>query len=241
MTAALFSKWITEWDRELGAQKEKILPLADNCSSYLNLPELENIKFIMLPPNTTSVLQPLDQGVIHTLEAHFCKNMCQQILRHIALLRDGENCHKIANKLTLLDCLTMSKGAWKNVMPQMIKNCWTRGGFGGSNSSGGDGAADSAGDSFRVGAGVGDGDDDLVLEEAEIPEGIDIKDWENWVTLEDDMNKPEISFKQDRAKKESDGEEEVLDPLCSQDVNKAYMVLKQAILTQEKPHYDLLN
>jgi hypothetical protein len=43
--------------------------LLDNASSHNaeNIPTLSNIKVHFLPPNTTSILQPLDQGIIYSL------------------------------------------------------------------------------------------------------------------------------------------------------------------------------
>jgi hypothetical protein len=39
------------------------LLLIDNCSAHKNVPRhIENIKVVFLPPNCTSILQPLDQG-----------------------------------------------------------------------------------------------------------------------------------------------------------------------------------
>ena len=39
-----------------------------NCSSHQLTCNLENIKVVFIPPNTTSVIQPLDQGIIKTLK-----------------------------------------------------------------------------------------------------------------------------------------------------------------------------
>ena len=52
----------------------KILLILDNCSSHPDLSHLnENVEFLFLPPNTTSLIQPMDQGVIATLKALYKK------------------------------------------------------------------------------------------------------------------------------------------------------------------------
>ena len=43
----------------------------DNCPAYLSISNLTNFQPIFLPPNTTSVPQPLDQGAIRNLKAHY--------------------------------------------------------------------------------------------------------------------------------------------------------------------------
>ena len=49
----------------------KILLLINNASSYaIPLDELdENVKVIFILTNTTALMQPIDQGIIATLEA----------------------------------------------------------------------------------------------------------------------------------------------------------------------------
>jgi len=31
------------------------------------------VKFVFLPPNTTSVIQPMDQGILSTLESYYLR------------------------------------------------------------------------------------------------------------------------------------------------------------------------
>ena len=57
----------------------KILMVPDNSPAHPQvLPDLHSdIKFVFLPPNTTSLLQPMDQGVIKMFKAHFLhKSWC---------------------------------------------------------------------------------------------------------------------------------------------------------------------
>jgi hypothetical protein len=64
MTSTPFIKYLTEWDSRLRSKNRKILLTVDNCCAHPNISEtLTNIR-IVFPPNTTSVLQPLDQGMI---------------------------------------------------------------------------------------------------------------------------------------------------------------------------------
>lgn len=68
MTSDLFEKILHSWDAELRIKGKKILLLVDNCPAHPDVPNLNCIKLVFLPPNTTSVLQPLDQGVIRSLK-----------------------------------------------------------------------------------------------------------------------------------------------------------------------------
>ncbi|XP_057339399.1 tigger transposable element-derived protein 4-like [Microplitis mediator] len=65
MTSKIFEKWLRNWDSQLQLQKRKILLVVDNCPAHCLVENLEYIKVVFLPPNVTSVLQPLDNYYSH--------------------------------------------------------------------------------------------------------------------------------------------------------------------------------
>ncbi|KAK9751777.1 DDE superfamily endonuclease [Popillia japonica] len=73
-----YSRFLRDWNKELCAAKKKIL-LVDNCSAHLNVQNLKAINLCFLPPNTTSVLQPFDQGIIKNHTVHFRKALVMMI------------------------------------------------------------------------------------------------------------------------------------------------------------------
>ena len=72
MSSELFEEWVKELDRNFGSKKRKIALIIDNCLAHPDVPALEWVELIFLPPNTTSVTQPMDQGVIRGLKAKYC-------------------------------------------------------------------------------------------------------------------------------------------------------------------------
>ena len=70
MQCSIFQKWIKHVNQLMRIQKKHILLLMDNASSHQleENQELSNIKLHFLPPNTTSHLQPIDQGIIHSFK-----------------------------------------------------------------------------------------------------------------------------------------------------------------------------
>ena len=44
--------------------------MIDNCTAHPPINNLVSTELIFLPPNTTSKLQPMDEGVIGSLKAH---------------------------------------------------------------------------------------------------------------------------------------------------------------------------
>ena len=78
MTISLFQEYIVHINSQLETSGRKILLLLDNASCHslssevasvgrfhgLSIAVLSNVMLVYLPANTTSVLQPLDHGVI---------------------------------------------------------------------------------------------------------------------------------------------------------------------------------
>lgn len=89
MTSELFEKWLRDWDRDLVTKKKKILLLVDNCPAHPNVTDLNSITLAFLPPNTTSVLQPMDQGIIRALKTNFRKNLVLKMINSLAVNDDN--------------------------------------------------------------------------------------------------------------------------------------------------------
>ncbi|GBO22848.1 Tigger transposable element-derived protein 4 [Araneus ventricosus] len=68
MTTEIMRDWIVELDNKMKKQKRKIILFMDNATSHPDDLKLKNINLVFLPPNTTSMLQPLDQGIIHSFK-----------------------------------------------------------------------------------------------------------------------------------------------------------------------------
>lgn len=134
MTSGLWENFLRELDLEMGRQKRKILLLADNCSAHTRVEGLRNITLRFLPPNTTSVLQPCDQGIIRSLKAFFRTAIRREILQIIQdLVEDDETgmrlAHNVVKKIDVLQAMEMLSTSWKKVKSETIVNCWRKGGF----------------------------------------------------------------------------------------------------------------
>ena len=71
MDSILFEEWVREVDRRFTKEGRKIVLLVDDCPAHPSIDNLVSTELIFLPPNTTSKLQPMDQGVIRSLKAHY--------------------------------------------------------------------------------------------------------------------------------------------------------------------------
>ena len=72
MTSRIVLEWLGLLDNRMREQERHILLLVDNVSSHCRPAgtPLTNVRLEFLPKNTTSILQPLDQGIITNLKQH---------------------------------------------------------------------------------------------------------------------------------------------------------------------------
>ena len=79
-----------------------------------------------LPPNTTSKLQPCDQGIIQSLKVHYRHQLVKKLLFSIEAGKEL--------KVSVLDAMQWLKVAWDNVTIETIQNCFQHCSFSGLNS-----------------------------------------------------------------------------------------------------------
>jgi hypothetical protein len=77
-TTHTFSSFLRSLDASMGVQNRNILLFVDNCAAHpKNTSFLRNVKVIQYPANCTSVLQPLDLGVMKCYKQLYRKRLVQ--------------------------------------------------------------------------------------------------------------------------------------------------------------------
>jgi len=85
-------------------QKRHIVMLCDKCAAHSDGVRLTNVKLVFMPPNTTSLIQPMDQGIIANFKRHYKSLVLRQLMT--AIDQDNESSMRAAElskKLTSLD------------------------------------------------------------------------------------------------------------------------------------------
>lgn len=125
MTGQIFSNYIIKLNAQFRRQDRKVLLFVDNCSAHIDQ-RLDNLKLVYFPVNCTSVLQPMDQGVIRSLKAKYRAKMLTHIIREIE-----SNDRLTANdvKIDILMAMNWIKFAWESVTGDTIKNCFKKAHF----------------------------------------------------------------------------------------------------------------
>lgn len=126
MTSEIFEKWIVNFDTKMIRQKRKVVLFVDNCPAHppFVAKKLTNVKLVFFPPNTTSKLQPMDQGVIKNLKMLYRKQILKRLI--FAL----ENNKSIDDAINLRLCISEVAKVWQNyVAESTIQNCFIKAGF----------------------------------------------------------------------------------------------------------------
>lgn len=86
--------------------------------------KLSNVSIIFFPPNTTSKVQPLDQGIIRTFKAHYRSRLVKRVINMCTLASTPEQV-----TISALDAVDWIAVAWKSVTQSTILNTFTKAGF----------------------------------------------------------------------------------------------------------------
>lgn len=114
---------------------ERALLLLDNCPGHPSADELVSddgeFRAMFLPPNTTALIQPMDQNVIQNIKLRYRKSLLTNILADPAY---EDNILNALKKINLKDVvfslaicwsqvsLDLINKSWKNLLPNLIEN-----------------------------------------------------------------------------------------------------------------------
>lgn len=124
MTGELFNKYLQWFDRNVASKYggSKVVLLLDNAPAHKLEASLRHTRVEFLPPNVTSIVQPMDMGIIKTLKTLYRSKLLRQKLQ---LYEANEGMRNI----TIRDAITMVKEAWDEVSKPCIINCFVKAGF----------------------------------------------------------------------------------------------------------------
>ncbi|XP_043826921.1 tigger transposable element-derived protein 1-like [Dromiciops gliroides] len=105
----------------------KILIIIDNAPSHpLTIAELNpNVKFIFLPPETTSLIQPLGQGAIALFKAYYLRRTFKMLLAATG----GENAETVLEfwkRFNIKVAIDIIVEAWNDVTKECLHRVWKK-------------------------------------------------------------------------------------------------------------------
>jgi len=122
MTSLIFEKWLLDIDKKMSQENRKIILFVDNCTAHPRTlsTKLKSVTLAYFPPNTTSKLQPMDQGIINNLKVYYRKRILNKVISNL----------EQRTTITLRDCISEVSKAWRSdVTSETIKKCFFKAGF----------------------------------------------------------------------------------------------------------------
>lgn len=119
MSRAIFSDWLKAFNEDIKRQGRQICLLLDNCSAHhVEGIQLSNVELQYFPANCTSLIQPLDKGVINSFKCCYRRRLIRKILLDIRFERQ--------TKVDIYQAIEMLAASWQEVGAQAIANCFVK-------------------------------------------------------------------------------------------------------------------
>ena len=132
MTSSIFEHWfhkefVPAVRKHLRQQRlePKALLLLDNCPAHPPSDNLVSrdgrIRVSYLPKNTTSKIQPLDQGIISTFKMLYRRELTKKIVNADRPVQET------LKTISIKEMIHLSGQSWDGVRPTSIEKCWMKG------------------------------------------------------------------------------------------------------------------
>lgn len=100
----------------------KAILLVDNCTAHENLKTDDgNIIIVALPPNVTSVLQPMDQSPIRSTKMEYRKLLLQSVVA-----KENVPVEQSLKEHTIRDAIVLLKDAWEKIPTGLLQRAWSK-------------------------------------------------------------------------------------------------------------------
>lgn len=132
MNSKIFKEWfknefVPAVEKHLLIKKmpRKAILILDNAPSHPPVDELRDgdIKTLFLPPNVTSICQPMDQGVLEALKRKYRRRLLGFLLSSID---DNSNCITGLKKIDVLDVIRWVSEGWEEITSTTLERSWKK-------------------------------------------------------------------------------------------------------------------
>lgn len=85
MTGQIYEKWLKELNLHFEKKNHKILLVVENCTALIEVSMLKVIHLVFLPPNITTVLQPMDREVINLFKRNYGRLLLKRFVLNLEM------------------------------------------------------------------------------------------------------------------------------------------------------------
>lgn len=118
MTKEIFERYFKQINKTMMKDDRKIMVLIDNCMAH-KIDDFSNVKFVFLPPNTSSLIQPLDMGVIRNFKLKYRQAFLNTIYDSNPII-----VKRNIKDFSLYRVVEHAAFAWEKVSVETIINCF---------------------------------------------------------------------------------------------------------------------
>ena len=119
MNGQIFIHWVRKLDQKFCLGERKIALIIDNCIAHPSISNLANILLVLLPPNTMSILQPMDDDVIRSLKAHYGRVVVHLLCRALEK-------NEPYSKISILQAMKILADSWEAVTKEIVIICFKK-------------------------------------------------------------------------------------------------------------------
>ena len=106
---------VRKLDGKFEKEQHNVALIVDNCPAHTEIRVLESVQILFLPPNATSLLQPMDQGVIRSLKAKYRTEVAEKMINTI----DND---KSLPTTSIIEAMKLFVLAWDGVPTTAVQN-----------------------------------------------------------------------------------------------------------------------
>ncbi|KAF7676606.1 Tigger transposable element-derived protein 6, partial [Cucumispora dikerogammari] len=123
MTTNIFSNYLKNLNEDLIKKKRSILLILDIFSGH-KIANLSNIKLEFLPKNATSIIQPLDQGVIKAFKSKYLRILNSYLVSSSRI--EEQNIQQLIKGIDLYTVINWVQKSIDCVDRSVIVNSWKK-------------------------------------------------------------------------------------------------------------------
>ena len=122
MASEVFNAYFFRLGQKSDKGGRKICLFVDSCSAHKINVKFKKIEIQFIPPNTTSLLQPLGGGIIKSFKSHFTASKLNDIFDAVEQGHDAQSAFK---QIDLRNAVIYKNLARGNISASAIRNCYS--------------------------------------------------------------------------------------------------------------------
>jgi hypothetical protein len=114
------------FNAKMKKENRNVILFLDNTTCHPKV-TLSNVKIAWFPATATSVLQPMNMGVIYILKSHYRQFLMQSLISNVD---EANSSYALAKSVSVLDAVNWIGLAVKKIKAETGKKCFAKAGFG---------------------------------------------------------------------------------------------------------------